>query len=293
MAVKHFQERHGLSATGQLDRATVAQLNTPLSQRVRQLQLTLERWRWLPQTLSRPVVIVNIPEFRLYAVEPNHQIAMTMNIVVGRVYRYQTPVFMGEIRDIIFRPSWNVPVPILREEFLPKLADAGGYLAENSYEIVDPQGRIVEGAESSPALKDKLRRGEWFLRQKPGPENSLGLIKFEIPNPYDVYLHGTPSEESFAHSRRDFSHGCIRVEHPAALALWILRGNPEWTEERIAEAMNGEDTVRVAVAAPVATWILYGTAVVDQAGKVHFFRDIYGHDASLQEALDRQHGTAE
>jgi murein L,D-transpeptidase YcbB/YkuD len=287
-AVKRFQKRHGLDPNGLLDKRTLEQLNTPLRQRVLQLQLALERWRWLPQNFSRPPIIVNIPEFRLYAVNEDHHVVFSMNIVVGRAYHHETPVFTSEIRSVIFRPFWNVPLAIQRNEIVPQIKKNPDYLTENSYAVVDSRGRAVENVGDSRSLMDKLRSGEWRLRQEPGPDNSLGLIKFDLPDPFDVYLHGTPAQELFARSRRDFSHGCIRVEDPAALAAWVLRDNPQWTIDRIQSAMSGDDTLRVDLDKPVPAWILYGTAVVHEDGEVFFFEDIYGHDAALERALEQR-----
>jgi len=179
-----------------------------------------------------------------------------------------------------------VPLTIQRNELLPQLARHPSYLTENSYEVLDTRRHVIRNFEDDKKLAAKLRSGEWLLRQRPGPGNSLGLIKFELPNPYDVYLHGTPAPELFARSHRDFSHGCIRVEDPVALAVWILQGNPAWTEKRIKEAMSGDKTLRVDLQKPIPAWILYGTAVVQENGEVHFLKDIYGHDAALESALE-------
>lgn len=287
-AVKHFQRRHGLTPSGNIDAPTLAQLNTPISRRLLQLQLTLERWRWLPQNFTRPPIVVNIPEFRLYAISEEHRVAFAMNIVVGRAFHHETPVFTSEIESVIFRPYWNVPLAIQRDELVPQLDKHPGYLEQNSYEIVDARGRVVDDWHNTQELKQRLRSGAWLLRQKPGPANSLGLVKFELPNPYDVYLHGTPEQELFSQSRRDFSHGCLRVEDPAALARWLLRGNPGWTERRIRAAMNGDQSLRVCLEKSVPAWILYGTAVVQEDGEVHFLEDIYGHDAALERVLEQR-----
>jgi murein L,D-transpeptidase YcbB/YkuD len=286
-AVARFQSRHGLDANGALDRATLDQLNTPLTRRVMQLQLTLERWRWLPQTFTVPPVVVNIPEFRLYAFREDHRVALDMNVVAGRAYRHETPVFTSSLRSVVFRPYWNVPLTIQRNELVPEIDSHPNYLADNAFEIVDAGDQVPVNADDPQERDRKLKSGEWLLRQKPGPRNSLGLVKFELPNPYEIYLHGTPAQELFAKSRRDFSHGCIRVEDPVALAVWILRGNPEWSEERIRSAMNGEVTVRVNLKEPIPVWILYGTAVVREDDEVHFLEDIYGHDAALERALEK------
>jgi len=263
-------------------------LNTPLARRVLQLQLTLERWRWSPQTFTVPPVVVNIPEFRLYAFREDHRVALEMNVVAGRAYRHETPVFTSSMRSVVFHPYWNVPLSIQRNELLPEIDSHPSYLVDNTFEIVDAGDQVPVNADDSHERDRKLKSGEWLLRQKPGPRNSLGLVKFELPNPYEIYLHGTSTEELFAKFRRDFSHGCIRVEDPVALAVWTLRGNPEWSEERIRSAMNGEATLRVSLKKPIPVWILYGTAVVPENGEVHFLEDIYGHDGALEQALEKQ-----
>jgi murein L,D-transpeptidase YcbB/YkuD len=284
-AVKHFQERHGIESTGQIDEETLKVLNTPIARRVTQLELTLERWRWAPHKFVRPPVVVNIPEFRLHADDEQYHWVLSMKVVVGKAYGHKTPVFASEIRSVIFRPYWNVPLAIQREEFIPKIEENPAYLAENSYDIVDNDGNVVGEDPTSEGVRDKLRSGQLGIRQRPGPDNALGLVKFDFPNQFDVYMHGTPSTELFSKSRRDFSHGCIRVEDPVSLASWILRDQPEWTAENIRNAMYSEKTVRVALSKPIPVLIVYGTAVVMEDGEVRFFEDIYGHDAVLERAL--------
>jgi len=283
--VKHFQERHGLEPTGYLDQETLHALNTPLTRRVVQLELTLERWRWAPHKFVEPPIVVNIPEFRLHANDEHYHWVLSMKAVVGTAYLHQTPVFTSEIRSVILRPYWNVPLGIQRDEFIPKIEADPAYLAENSYDIVDGAGNVVDEDAVEDELKDKLRSGQLGLRQRPGPENALGLVKFDFPNQFDVYMHGTPSTELFSKSRRDFSHGCIRVEDPVSLASWVLRDQPEWTVDRIWSAMHGENTVKVSLSKPIPVLIVYGTAVVMEGGEVRFFEDIYGHDTALERAL--------
>ncbi len=186
---------------------------------------------------------------------------------------------------MIFRPYWNVPVSITRAELLPHVAKDPRYLADNDYEIVDRSGVVVSEGIVDSEIASRLRSGELQVRQRPGPKNALGLIKFEIPSSYDVYLHSTPQPELFSKSRRDFSHGCIRVEKPVALAEWVFQGQPEWTEDRIEAAMNGDKTFEIKLAKPVPVLIVYGTAVVMEDGEVHFFDDIYRLDAELERAL--------
>jgi len=285
--VKHFQQRHGLDPSGLIDAPTLKQLNTPLSHRVDQLVLTMERSRWLPHDFDRPPIVVNIPEFRLRADDEQFHWALSMNVVVGKAYgHHETPVFASQIKSVIFRPYWNVPESITRAELLPHLKKDPRYLADNAYEIVDPSGAVVvsEGIVNSE-IESQLRSGELRVRQKPGPKNALGLIKFDIPSSYDVYMHSTPAPELFSKSRRDFSHGCIRVEKPVALAEWVFQGQPEWTEDRIEAAMNGDKTFEVKLERPVPVLILYSTAVVMENGEVHFFDDIYRLDADLERAL--------
>jgi L,D-transpeptidase YcbB len=284
-AVRHFQQRHGLDPNGQIDARTVRQLNTPLGRRVAQLELTLERWRWLPHQFERPPIVVNIPAFRLYAANEEYQVDLSMKVVVGKAYRHKTPVFASEIKSVIFRPYWNVPLGIQQNELVPKIEKDSSYLTENSYEIVDARGDVVSEGEVSEELIEKLRSGKLAIRQKPGPENALGLIKFESPNQYDVYMHDTPAKDLFSRSRRDFSHGCIRVEDPVGLAVWALKDQPEWTREHILAAMNGEETKRVDIRTPIPVLILYGTAVAIENGEVEFYDDIYGYDAELERAL--------
>jgi len=284
-AVKHFQMRHGLDADGRIGKTTLAALNTPLSQRVRQLQLTLERWRWVPHAFDRPPIVVNIPEFRLRAFNDSYRTTLEMKVVVGKAYGLQTPVFADEMTRVIFRPYWNVPVSIERKELVPKIERDPLYFEKNDFEVVTPQDKVVATGVIGDEILDRLRSGDLRVRQVPGPKNSLGLVKFLFPNPYDVYLHDTPATELFSKSRRDFSHGCIRVEKPVPLAEWVLRDNPEWTHDRILEAMNGSKTIEVELAHPIPVLIVYATAVVLENGEAHFFNDIYGLDASLEALL--------
>lgn len=284
-AVKHFQQRHGLEPNGILDAPTLKRLNTPLSRRVTQLQLAMERMRWLPHQFDHPPIVVNIPEFRLYAVNDEYRSVFTMNVVVGKAYGHQTPVFANEIKSVIFRPYWNVPLSIVRAELIPHLQKNPSYFSENSYEIVDQNERVVSEGTVTKETVAQLRTGRLRIRQTPGPQNALGLIKFEFPNEYDVYMHGTPAKRLFSRSRRDFSHGCIRVEDPVALAEWVFQGMPEWTEDSIRAAMNGEETMPVKLKKPIPVLILYSTAMVLEGEEPRFFEDIYGLDAALELAL--------
>jgi L,D-transpeptidase YcbB len=285
--LKHFQARHGLATDGKLDAATLRELNTPLTERVQQIDDALERWRWMPTEFQQPPVLVNIPEFRLRAYSEDHQLALSMNVVVGKAAPTQTPVFTDDIRFIVFRPYWNVPPGILRRTVIPGILKSSGYLARERFEVTDSSGRLLSANDD---LVEGLRSGKYFVRQKPGPANALGLIKFMFPNTYSVYLHSTPSTELFSRSRRDFSSGCIRLEKPAELAAFLLRNQPDgqqpWTLALVQKAMDsGRDNRQVNLAVKIPVLILYVTAVAEEDGTVHFFDDIYGHDKRLNALL--------
>jgi L,D-transpeptidase YcbB len=287
-AVKHFQARHGLTPDGRLGAQTLKQMNTPLSFRVEQLRLTLERWRWVPYTFPRPPIVVNIPEFRLRTYNADGTIDLMMNVIVGKAYRHETPVFERDMKYVVFRPYWNVPPSIQRSEIVPAIRKDRDYIAKKNYEVVTPQGSVVTSGTISDDVLQQLAAGKLLVRQKPGPTNALGLVKLMFPNEYNVYLHSTPSQQLFSQSRRDFSHGCIRVEKPAELAAWVLRDKPEWTLDRVRAAMQtGKDNTQVNLTNPVPVLILYGTAVVDEQNEAHFFDDIYGYDADLEKVLAR------
>jgi murein L,D-transpeptidase YcbB/YkuD len=284
-AVKHFQKRHGLDTDGVLGKGTVTELNVPLKMRVQQLQLTLERYRWIPPNFPEPPIVVNIPEFRLRTLRRQSAPFLTMRVVVGKAMRTQTPVFAQTMKYVIFRPYWLVPLSIQRNELVPKTRRDPNYLASHGFEVVDASGNVVPSSPASDDVIEGLRSGSLNARQLPGPKNALGLVKFIFPNQYNVYLHGTPEQELFSRSRRDFSHGCIRLEDPPALAAWVLRNKPEWTMDKIRATMNGDTTVQVNLDKPIPVLILYSTAVVEPDGEVRFFDDIYGYDKSLAQVL--------
>ena len=286
-AVKTFQQRHGLSADGLLKTQTIKLLNIPVRDRLEQLRLTLERWRWVRGEFPQPPIVVNIPEFRLRAFDTSGKPTLTSNVVVGKAYRHETPVFEDEMQYVVFRPYWNVPPGIQRSEIVPAVQRDPNYLSKNNYELTDSSGSVSgSGAISDETLR-QLRAGKLFVRQKPGGNNALGTVKLIFPNAHSVYLHSTPAQQLFSRSRRDFSHGCIRVEKAAELAAWALADNKQdWTLAKVLEAMKGtEDNVQVNLSRSIPVLILYGTAIVDENMVIHFFDDIYGHDAELQKVL--------
>lgn len=284
--VKRFQTRHGLEADGVIGPATLAQLEISPAQRVAQMAITLERLRWTPLQYGSRMIVVNIPEFMLRAYEIRHgaiDLSLEMRVVVGKALNTQTPIFLDEVRAIEFSPYWNVPPSIARSETLPRLRRDPGYFDRQGFEFVSRSGAV------STVLTDEaiaaVQRGEWRLRQRPGPYNAMGDIKFIMPNDQNIYLHHTPTPHLFARVRRDLSHGCIRVETPVALAEFLLQDQPEWTAARIEQAMHGGKSRTVRLNQPVPVLLAYSTVVVKDGGKVYFLPDIYQQDARLEQAL--------
>ena len=288
-AVKRFQARHGRTVDGIIGPATFESLNVPFEERVEQIELAMERMRWLPELSGTPFIAVNVPAFELWALDPatgRGVPAANMRVVVGKSLDKQTPVFMEDMRWLEYRPYWNVPYSITARELLPHIRKDPAYLDQHDYEIVAQFGNEVQPLPATEANIEKLGSGQLKLRQRPGPNNSLGLVKFIFPNNAAVYLHSTPATQLFARTRRDFSHGCIRVEDPVGLAEWVMRNEPGgWSRDRIVEAMNGGAPTRVVLEKPFPVIIFYTTVLVDAEGTVSFYDDIYGHDEALAGAL--------
>jgi murein L,D-transpeptidase YcbB/YkuD len=282
--VRAFQQRHGLTTDGAIGKATLAQLQVPPAARARQIELMLERLRWTPLMQGPRMVVINIPEFVLRAYEVQGErivVRQAMKIIVGKALNTRTPLFVEQMRFIEFQPFWNVPPSIARGEVVPRLRRDPGYWDREGFEFV-VGSRVA--TDLSPTLLDEVLAGRARIRQRPGPENALGDIKFVFPNNDNIYLHHTPSVKLFERDRRDFSHGCIRVEQPVALAAFVMEGMPGWTEDRIRRAMSDDDSMTVRLAEPLPVLIAYGTAMVKE-GRVHFHDDIYGHDRRLDAAL--------
>ncbi len=289
-AVKLYQHRHGLTEDGKLTPETVKNLNVPLSDRVIQLQNSLERWRWLPDKYVNAPLMVNLPEFTLRGYNPQHQLDFTMRVVVGKVVGdHETPVFAHMMRYLIFRPYWNVPHDIVEKELMPHIRASGtGYLASKNFEVTDNKGNVLPNFTAQG-----IEHGGLQVRERPGPKNSLGLVKFMFPNQYDIYLHSTPQPELFERTRRDFSHGCIRVQKPEDLAVWVLANSntpapagKTWDADTIHDVMAaGTDNHQVNLKTPLPIVVFYLTAIADEDGHTHFFDDIYGYDQKLQQVL--------
>jgi murein L,D-transpeptidase YcbB/YkuD len=293
-AVKHFQERFGLRPTGELDYKTVVEMNVPLSDRIEQMQLGLERFRWLPYEFKQPPVVINVPEFRLYAFNEKNEVGLTMRVNVGEDYSHQTPMFEGNIQYLVFRPYWNPTPNILRNEIIPDM-EKNPSLDDLGLELVSASGKIIRSGNITHAMLQQVRAGQLTVRQPPGPENGMGLVKFIFPNQHDVYIHDTPASlDMFSEAtegeegelKRVASHGCIHLQEPAKFAAWLLRNTPGWDSERVDKAMHdGRDNLQVNLASPVPVLIFYMTVVVEENGDVHFFHDIYDHDRTLRQEL--------
>jgi murein L,D-transpeptidase YcbB/YkuD len=285
--VRRFQVRHALEPDGVLGLATLAALNVPLATRVEQIELALERLRVLPPLGRQRFVVVNIPAFQLFAFDSvggSGAPSLQMKVVTGKALDTRTPLLFEELRYVEFRPYWNVPRSILVKEILPLLRRRPSYLRSNQMEIVDPRDNVLSDALTAEILRG-LAAGELRVRQRPGPRNALGLAKFVFPNAANVYMHGTPQTELFSRTRRDFSHGCIRLEDPEALAAWVLQDQPAWSRAAIERAMSADGTTRVLLTRPMPVVVFYTTAVAAPDGTIRFYQDVYGHDRELVEAL--------
>lgn len=295
-AVGHFQERHGLSATRYLDAETIEQLNIPLSYRVEQIRLALERYRRLRNDSPQATIVVNIPALRLYAFNKEGRVVLTMKVDVGDDFKgSRTPVLEDSMEYLVFRPYWDVPLSIQRKDYVPFVAQHPGYLAQHHFDFKTSTGERVAQGEVTKEVLDELRAGTLRLRQRPGSDNPMGMVKFVFPNRYHVYLHDIPERDfDFVLPQRAVSHGCVHVEKPAELAAWVLRNQPGWTLERVQQAMHsGQNNVTVKLSKPLPVLIVYSTVSAGEDGDIHFYDDIYGYDADLLQVLAQGRSTSE
>ncbi|MBE7158744.1 MAG: L,D-transpeptidase family protein, partial [Rhodospirillales bacterium] len=313
-AVQHFQTRMGLNADGKLSAQTLEQLNVPMSVRVQQIDDALEKWRWLPEDYAKPRLLVNLPEFLVRAYTADGNLDFKMRVVDGEAKgNHDTPVFVRTMKYLIFRPYWNLPVSIVKKELLRHLGGGNGYLEAHGYEVINSSAQPVSNWSAAD-----LEHSRFLVRQKPGPKNSLGLVKFMFPNEYDIYMHSTPEMNLFNLARRDRSHGCIRLNDAEKMANWVLQGQSEWDADKIHQAMYGEplqgenaesnaaaqqpassdvesgvsstsgqvkDNKQVNLKTQLPVVITYLTANADEDGTMHFFNDVYGYDKELETAL--------
>ncbi|MAL01452.1 MAG: murein L,D-transpeptidase [Alcaligenaceae bacterium] len=287
--VRAFQSRHGLETDGIIGPATLRQLNVSPEQRHEQMALTLERLRWTPLQSHRRMIVVNVPEFVLRAYETDQQgnidLRLRMKVIVGKALDTSTPVFDEDMRFIEFSPYWNVPPSIARGETIPRLKRDPAYFNRQGFEFVKSDGSV--SSQLSETNLQAVLSGQARIRQRPGPLNALGDIKFIFPNNTNIFLHHTPAPQLFERSRRDFSHGCIRVEEPVALAQFVLENDLTWTRERIEQAMQAGKSQTIRLNEPIPVVLAYGTVIIRE-GKVYFYDDLYRHDASLSKALKKK-----
>jgi len=282
-AVKLFQMRQGFLPDGVIGDSTRARMEHPFEQRIRQMELALERWRWMPRRFEAPPIIVNIPAFRLYAfADPDlsERGMLAMNVVVGTAFKTETPVFFNNLEYLVFSPYWDVTPAIALNEIKPAALGDPEFLTRNRYELVEGAEPIQPWPENIARIGQGVR-----VRQTPGPHNALGAVKFIMPNDYQIYLHDTPAKAMFERTRRDASHGCIRLSDPLGLARFLLRDQIDWTEARIRAAAGAGVPTTVRLRRRVPVLITYATAVARQNGDVFFYQDIYGHDRTLDRLL--------
>jgi murein L,D-transpeptidase YcbB/YkuD len=284
-ALKRFQQRHGLTADGVVDTVTRAELNMSAERRVEQLELNLERWRWLPQDLGRRHIIVNIAAFEL-EVEEEGKVVLPMRVMVGLPFHH-TPVFSDTIRYIVLNPSWNVPHDIAVEDLLPHVKRDPSYLARQQMQLFQGWGPGAREVDPDTVNWSAITPDDFPFRlcQIPGPINALGRIKFMFPNKFNVYLHDTPSRPLFKETQRDFSHGCIRIQQPIELAVYLLQKDPHWNREAILRELDEAVDRSVRLPEPIPIHLLYWTAWADEDRTIQFRRDIYNQDAPLLAAL--------
>lgn len=284
-ALRNFQRRHGLRTDGIVGQYTLAALNVPVEKRIGQIELNMERLRWLPQNLGSRYILVNVANFELYVAE-NNQTLMSMRVIVGKPY-WNTPVFTAEMTYLVLNPHWNIPQTIFAEEKLPKIKKDPEYFSKDRIRVL--KGWSPKAQEIDPTTIDWSKVTEqnfnYRLRQEPGTGNPLGQIKFMFPNPYHVYLHDTPQKSLFSRTDRNLSHGCIRIEKPLDLAEYVLHLSPAWTPRKIRTAINKGATKSVGLPEPIPVYLVYFTAWVEEDSSIEFRNDIYGRDEALYQAL--------
>ena len=282
-ALERFQQRHGLEASGRVDSTTLGALNVTVEERIAQIELNMERWRWLPHDPGTRYVLVRIADFELEVVE-NGEPVIEMRVIVGKPY-WRTPIFSSVMTHLEFNPYWYIPRSIAVEEILPLVRQDSTYLSRRGIRVAKggaDAARVaaVDSIDWSGVSEEEF---DYLFTQPPGPQNPLGRMKFFFPNPFDVYLHDTPNTELFERSVRDFSHGCIRLEKSLELSTYVL--GEEWSRERVEEVVEAAENRQVLLPVPVPVYVLYWTAWVDEKGRVQFREDVYDSDKKLQAAL--------
>lgn len=288
-AVLRFQNRHGLEADGLIGKQTLAALNFSVEERINTIRLNMARWRWQAHDLGEKYVLVNIASFNLKAYkQKGENLILDIPVIVGKL-QHQTPVFSDSIKYVDVNPFWNITPSIARNEELPELRKNPYHLAERNVRLFSSWQHNATELDSTTIDWHSVTRSQmssYKLRQDPGPWNALGKIKFVFPNRYSVYMHDTPAPTLFNHTKRDFSHGCIRVSDPLALALFVLDDHKNtWGEEKVRELYDQTSRKVIRLSTPLPVHITYQTTWVDKDGTIHFNSDIYARDEELHKSL--------
>lgn len=280
-AVKAFQTQNGLNPDGNINAETLKALNVPIQQRISQIIINMERWRWIPKSFEADHIIVNIPEFKLKLFKDSQEV-MNMKVIVGKEMN-ATPIFSDKMEYVVISPYWNIPPNILREEIAPKIMEDPGYLERNDMEVITHKGAVVSASSVDWSGAGTEGFG-YIVRKRPGPNNDLGNVKFIFPNVDNIYLHDTPRDELFSQAKRGFSHGCVRVEKPIELAETLLKDVPgSWNRSKIMQQVSTQKEKYVPLKAKLPVYLVYFTAWADSNGNAHFREDLYGHDQTLKQ----------
>jgi len=283
-AVKKFQTRHGLTADGAIGKGTIEQMQVPIEKRIEQIKLNLERLRWIFHHPDEDFLIVNIAGFHVRRFTDREEV-FNSRVIVGK-YHHESPVFKGEMEYIVMNPTWTLPYSIATNETLPKLKKDPGYLSAKHMEVMDRSGKMLD-----PSAIDwsQYSRGNFpfIIRQKAGPWNALGEVKFIFPNKYSVYLHDTPSRSLFERQDRAFSHGCIRTEDKWGLLMSLMDDPEVWNMEKINEILKSGETTKIDLPKPINIYLVYLTAVADMENNLYFFKDVYKRDEAVSSELNK------
>ena len=281
-AICVFQQRHGLKCDSVLGAKTIDALRVSVHERINQMLINIERSRWLPKDFHGDYLMVNIPDFKLLLYK-NNKLNFSCKVVLGK-QSTGTVIFNANMEYVVFSPYWNIPNSIIKKEIIPSILKNENYLEQHNMEIVTNDREVVKT--SSIRWKEYLdKKFPYVIREKPGPSNSLGLVKFIFPNSHDIYLHDTPAKQLFSQTTRTFSHGCIRVEKPYEMAQILLKNDTAWTNEKIKQSMNGGVELWVRLPQKMQVYIVYFTSWVDAAGAIQFRNDVYGHDKKMNKIL--------
>lgn len=286
-AITRVQQQQGLNADGVIGKQTVALLNQSTAEKIKLIELAMERLRWLPDQPDGPLILVNIPAFHLWAFKsPQEENPLNMKVIVGKADKNQTPMLWEEMKYLEFMPFWNIPKSIMDQEIMPKMLSDETFLDNQNIELIERSADTNDENDAEDVIDD-IKHGRIRARQRPGSKNPLGKVKFIFPNKADVYLHDTPGHNAFNRDRRDLSHGCVRVAEAEKLAEFVLDEQQGWDKESIQKAMAGPNTQRVSLKKAIPVLFFYSTAFVDQDNKIRFYPDIYRQDPLLQNAINK------